>query len=310
MYSDIEFKMLQHGHRKKYKIINPSKPMLMVLKELSKLKVEDSSIRKSTLKDSLKDSEDFMKSHFNIHKIPCQTADGLRNFISARKDLSVSEMLNEYNEFGIETDPYKLPISLENQDFWYGRIGELGINYAIEEFLVEAKVIFSEIFLSEKMTNVTPRIISHEVTHSQLNSRKGSIQSYYNYEVLSIFIEYLHSIECDSSSKEFNLEKTLRYLSIAEDIMLLEEYNKKSTIVSPRNAVIHTMYLESEMKAIQLLEIYLQANPQIKKYILDYIQKIFDNEKTVEELLERFNITLEESSNYLKNKIFIKEKRG
>lgn len=310
MFSDIELKMLQHGHEREYKIINPSEKMLLVADKLNKLQIMDSSIRKSTLKASIVDSENFLKSHFNIHKVPHQTPDALREFIIKRRDLTIEEMLREYNEFGIEIDPYNLPMSLEQVDYRYGCIGEFGINYAIEEFLVKSKVIFDQIILSETITNLTPRIISHEITHSQLNSRKGSIKSYYNYEVIPIFIEYLHSIESDPTHKEFNLEKTFRLLNIAKDITLLEAYNNKTARIPLNKALIHTMYLESEMKAIQLLEIYLHSNQVIKQDILNCIQKIFDNEATVEELLERYNITLEGSFEHLKNKQIIKEKRG
>lgn len=166
MLSLTDIIMLQHGNKKEYKIIKPSKELIILGKELDKLKEGKIVLKKTTLKSAKKESEDFMKSHFNIHKILYQTPTALQDFISSRKNLSVEEMLKEYKRFGMKIDPFDLPISLVPKKCWYGKIGELGINYTTKEFLEKAPVIFYEIVLSENITNLTPRSLSHEISHT------------------------------------------------------------------------------------------------------------------------------------------------
>jgi len=91
-------------------------------------------------------------------------------------------------------------------------------------------------------------------------------------------------------------------MDLARDINILEEYSKKNNNISLDNALKCTMYLESEMKAIELFELYLSSTQNIKQDIINYIQKIFNGEMIVEELLAKYNITLKSSYQYLKKK--------
>jgi len=166
MLSLTDIIMLQHGHEEEYKIITPSESLIILGKKLDELRSEKILLHKSSLETAKKESEDFMKSHFNIHKILYQTPTALQDFISSRKNLSVEEMLKEYKRFGMKIDPFDLPISLVPKKCWYGKIGELGINYTTKEFLEKAPVIFYEIVLSENITNLTPRSLSHEISHT------------------------------------------------------------------------------------------------------------------------------------------------
>lgn len=300
MLTEVDLKMIQHGYEKEYKLINPSDELLQVASELNKQKIENSSIKKITLQEALIESEAFMKGHFIIHKVPHCSTSKLQSFLRERRQLSLEAMISEYNNFGKEIDPYNLPIVLHPTDsYLYGYLGEFGINFATDEFLSQAKVIFDSIVLSETITNLTPKTLSHEVAHSQLNSKKGSIKSYYNYEIIPIFIDYLHSFEKDESLVEYNLEKKLRYHDIARNITILRDYNENRKQISLPQAIIYTMYLESELKATLLFEIYLNSDKKVQNDILNYIQAIFNGNKTVEGLLDKYNITLQDGSNFL-----------
>lgn len=309
MLSDIEFKMLQHGHKIDYKVIEPSQDLMLVAALLSNSMFNKEKIKSSTLQRIRKESEEFMKSNFNIHKISHATVKEMKKFLKPRRNLSIQAMINEYNRFGKEVDPYELPIQQISKKYWYGYLAEIGPNQAIEEFYLKTKTIFSHITLSKVITNCTPQILSHEIAHSQLNSIKGSIKSYYNYEVIPIFVEYLHSLDKDYTLQEFNLEKQRRFNGISKYIYYLNNsYEEKNSSVS-RTSIIYTMYLESEMKALRLFDIYLNSSVSTKKEILSFIQRIFDGDKTVEELLSKYNIDLRGSCEFFKQTVFVKQKR-
>jgi len=102
MLSLTDIIMLQHGHEEEYKIITPSESLIILGKKLDELRSEKILLHKSSLETAKKESEDFMKSHFNIHKILYQTPTALQDFISSRKNLSVEEKENlelEFNEY-------------------------------------------------------------------------------------------------------------------------------------------------------------------------------------------------------------------
>lgn len=71
---------------------------------------------------------------------------------------------------------------------------------------------------------------------------------------------------------------------------------------------IFSQYLESTVKSLELFEVYINSNIQRQKDIFDSVQKIFDGKISVEELLDKYDITLDKSLKNLQ-KQYIK-KRG
>ena len=65
---------------------------------------------------------------------------------------------------------------------------------------------------------------------------------------------------------------------------------------------IYTMHIESVLKALQLLDVYINSNKSTQCDIKDFIQNIFDGKNYLEELLDNYNINLEDGS-----ELFIKD---
>lgn len=301
MLSAIDVQILQHGHEVEYKIIKPSKKLILVGKELEKLKFGKIILKKIELETATKESEDFMKSHFKLHKIPFQTNEVVNDHFTKNEYKSVSEIIRKYKSLTEMIDPYQLPINLEeNENYRFAQLEQIGINCNNRKILAQAPVVFQGITMNNIITNCTPSILTHEITHSQINSHKGITRSLYNLEIIPIFLQLVHNLEKDDDNLE--IDKVFRLTEIADCINCLTEYYNREKTYSADDLFELTKYLESTLKAFMLFEIYLNAKVNKQKEILALIQKIFNGELTVEELLEKYNITLKESSKLLQKK--------
>lgn len=296
MFSDIDVKIMQHGHDKEYRIMVPSKKIVLGAKEFLKCKFQVKMYKTNDLEKAQKESENFMKRNFKLHKIYQSTESDFAAFVRENRSLDKTEFIEAYNKYGSLIEPYLLPLNLVDEYFWFGYIYELGVNHAVEEFFTKTNLIFSRILISNIITNFTPSIITHEITHSQLDSVRGSIKSFYNTEVLPIFINMLHHLENDKSNLE--VEKIIRFEEISREIIALMRYELDEERLKLSMAFNHTMHIESVLKAFYLLDVYVNSNKSIQFDIKDFIQNIFDGKNTLEELLEIYNINLEDSTEF------------
>lgn len=243
-----------------------------------------------TLQVAIKKSEEFMKSHFKLHDIDYA--------IKNCNDQIISTSL---------INPYQIPIE-ETTD----HISTLESCY-IKDCNEYPKKFHVKIRINRKITEFTPSTITHEITHTQQESKEGILNYYTNSEVLTIFLEILHYIEKSSQSERAILSKIQ---TLANDIYSLKVLlNKKShpdkvplIFVEPAdvleaNIIETNTYIESTLKALNLIDIYINSNENIKKEIINYIQNIFDANRSVEDFLEYYDTTFESSLNTLQKKI-------
>lgn len=301
MFSDVDIKILQHGYDREYRVILPDEGLFSAAKEFLKGKINLNIPKIYDLDLAKSQAEYFMKKNFKLHKIYFSDEKAYSDFFHKNKHLEKNTFIEEYNKFGSFIEPFSLPISLIDEDFWFGYLLELGINQPIEEFFTNTKTIFSRMLISRIMTCFTPSIIIHEITHGQLNSIKGAMKSYYNYEVLPIFINMLYHLENDSLKSNFEVEKVVRYKEISTEIIGLLK-NQQEKYLNESLQFIYTMHIESVLKALQLLDVYINSNKSTQCDIKDFIQNIFDGKNYLEELLDNYNINLEDGS-----ELFIKD---
>lgn len=301
MLSSTDIIMLQHGNKKEYKIIKPSKELILLGKELDKLKEGKIVLKVSNLNSSKKESETFMKSHFNIHQILHQDGKVLDEYLSRHEFRTATGVARVYKNLAKKIDPYKLPIkTVDGKDCRFAELEEISPNCSMTKVISKSPIIFQGIKMTSLITDCTSSILSHEITHSQIDSHKGITQSYYNHEVIPMFIQLVENFEKDPKSLE--IDQIFRLLEISGLIESLEEYHYNGKYYSDDDLFDITKYLESAMKSFLLFEVYINANKSEQRAIFDFIQKIFDGKKTVEELLEIYNITLKRSSKLLQKK--------
>ena len=129
------------------------------------------------------------------------------------------------------------------------------------------------IFVSNYNTNSMQASYLHEIMHSQLFVYKN-IEKEINEEVLPIFIELLYGYYHNTPQLLYRLRLIIKYL---------EEYKE---IESSKT------YISSTLKAIELFELYI-SNNTIGKEIIDDISKVFDYDITLEKLLDKYEISLD-----------------
>lgn len=253
---------------------------------------------KSTHKDALEESENFMKSIFKLHKIFYTTVEEIEEIAPDDANYSDLDFLEAYNCLGQELDAYKLPIKIENTaDSWYGIITNPVLGFDDLSLVSKEKIMFDYIGLSNKATRLTGRIISHEITHSQIDSNKGATRYYHNYEVLPRFIELLHNTPSADDTFFNNILIMNQEHSLLEKINYLHFQTKFSqnnpNLESSESNLEHSTYLISSLKAFNLYEIYLNSTSKGKQKLINQIQNIFDGEMVVEELLAKNKVSME-----------------
>ena len=106
----------------------------------------------------------------------------------------------------------------------------------------------------------------------------GSVNNFFNSEVLPIFIEIIYQYEN-------NFLSTYRINHLQFLAAKLNENNKINN-----NTFYYMLYYVSIVTAYKLFNIYQNGNIFIKNEILNNIQFVFDNKFTVEELLDKYDL--------------------
>lgn len=263
------------GYKQKPDIIYPTDQLIETLNQLPYIDVNNvtSPVRSMPLQAVFNDTKCFFDSTYRLHKIPHVKYLRLGK-VNFRLVKSVS--------------PYKLPVfPIDRQDVLEGSI--------LEEFHLEPQrepiILFRGIELTRPTHEQSSTTYVHEITHTQLDSLRGSIQEYYNMEVICLFNELYHSAVLSQDERILILDDKRRLFemrTIVEELLSHKNGQKQCT----RDELLNNCkYLISDLKAYNLFCIFYNGNAAIRNEILDDIQSIFDGYMTVEELLLKYDIT-------------------
>lgn len=274
-----DHEIVLRGYNPTPDIIFPSDSLCETLNNLSTLDINNISkkVRQMSLQDVFRDTKYFLDYNYRLHKVPYV------------KYYKVGKLLMQMVK---NISPYKLPlIGIETEDFLVGSI--------IEEYQVDKEnqpyVLFRGIELTKKTNEQSSATYVHEITHSQIDSIQGSIKNFYNMEVICLFNELYHSAVLDSNEERLKFNDARRIFEMKTIASELSSHEKGITIL-PRDTLLEDCkYLISDLKAYNLFITFYYGNNKIKCEILDCIQAIFDGYMTVEELLDKFDITYESS---------------
>ena len=167
---------------------------------------------------------------------------------------------------------------------------------------------YRSIYLTNRPTVTTKLAYSHELAHTQLNHVPELIKNYTNSEVVSIFIELLHAYEASENEEVLRLHDIRRLSELITLIDEISKLNKKKfepNTIDDDNAIEASTYIHSILKAYNLFMKYYYGDIFIRKSILTYIQKIFDHERSIEEILSDYDITFENSQDIERIKKYI-----
>lgn len=259
-------------------IINPSDKLIETLKLYDSLPIAQKNygIHQMSINDALYDAQTFLLYYYKLRKVPT---------------VNIYKLLGHQVHIGKSINPLKLPINLINRDdIFSGSVTEVITNR-------DPHIIFREINLNSQITEQTSSSYIHEVTHTQIDSLKGSIQEYYNLEIISIFNELFHASILGSDERILRLNDSRRINEMYVTAEELRDYHNGKSPMNRDELLDCCKYLISDLKAYQLFAIFYSASDAIKNELLDNIQSIFDGYMTVEELLNKYEITLESVEN-------------
>ena len=292
--------MLTYGQDVEFKIIKPSKKLILIGEKLEDLANATYHLESMPIEEATIHSENFMRNNFNLHKVPYADDDFDKELskVEIEEEEDLLQILPNYYRM---IDPYELPQNLIHEDFRGGELSEIFFDsLEKEEVLRKIPVLFSSINLTFNTSNSTIGSISHEITHTQINSTKGSCKSFYNNEVLSIFLQLLSLRNYDENLSE--MEKSFRLLDIQALTEFLSTEKQSDDSPSYLDAMESSQYLESTLKALNLYDCYLKLSQAGRTNMLNDINRILKGEKTVEDLLNKHDITLKESVKKLEKK--------
>ena len=151
---------------------------------------------------------------------------------------------------------------------------------------------FEDITLDNNLGTNLVSFYAHELVHTQIEKNMYTLlENYFDREFLSIFIELVISNYCNDIYNHNTFEKRLEILKYQFD------FYKNNRI----NNLVRS-YLVSSFKAFHLYDIYLNSSTEMKKEILNDVERVFKEEITIGILLNKYEIDYDNSKKikYLK----------
>ncbi len=293
----IRTNMLIHGHNPVVDLISVDKKLVDMAAILAMNEDYENvqfRIEREKLREALNKSRIFFQSYFNLHKVSYANDLILKIKLTGKKVRDEDELIKLYNNVGRDISPFKLPVKLVNKPYYYGNVALLTNLSEDEEFLKNMKLFFKNIDLSNKTSSITSVCYVHEIVHTQLESLKGSVEDYYNSELLSIFLELVYSyMQGEEVLSEVLKNRINLFLC---DIDGVFKYVLKMDMREGKwENIIGCKYIVSTLKAFNLFFTFYYGSNNTKKYILNCIQDVFDGKYTLEDMLKKLDITYENS---------------
>jgi hypothetical protein len=252
---------------------------------------QDIYVNPMNKKVAIRVGRQFFYRHFKLHDIWQVDHDAIKKIIG-EPPYTVQQLLDAEKECERYIHPFTLKIVFKrNMGLFDGELLAKTYTKELEEGIARAQASFLKVNLSSKVTFVTPPVYVHEITHSQLQSRLGSVRYYKNIEFLPLFLELVCSNEM--TNDEYVLHIMEKFLA-NEIIKYRNElmHHEDGSYRMDRDQLLSTgKYLSSTISAFNLFVEYYQGTTAEKKYILQEIQKIFDGLQDLEEFTKRIGIS-------------------
>ena len=178
-------------------------------------------------------------------------------------------------------DPSHLKVKFKHISQWDSRV----VLREIDEPNYK-NIAFNKIILPRVDKKLTSTIYAHELSHTQLMTANGGCNSIYNEETIPILMEFIFADSLDNTSKTMKYVNNERLISVRNFINNLTLGNR----LSFEYRVMCEKYIISSLHAIELFRIYQKSPDNIKKEMLKDIKSIFDSEKNVEDMTDKYNV--------------------
>ena len=279
----IEEEIVLRGYEQEPEIIIPTKEIVEISPILDDPFLELLPVHKEKIKKTKNSTIDFYETFFKLQRVPYFIERKIGPFITTKAG---------------DIHPFALPLKQEKDtDEFYGSLNE--VIFFTEPYKT---IYYKSISLSQNITELSKLAYTHEIAHSQLNHVRGLIKEYYNTEVISIFLELVHALELNDGEYLLTAHDSIRLTELKYIIDELNKYYDRRNEPEIKKVLLEgSLYLQSTLQAYNLFIKYYNSPISIKKEILQSIQKLFDQERSLEELLSHFDISFDSSID--KNKI-------
>ncbi len=274
------------------------------IEEIDRIK-DNYTVHKMSDKEALKDTKIFYDEFLEVHNVIFYNTHKLGKFELVKLK---------------KVDPFKLPIRTVPYD------GDIFEGSVIEHLVPDLAPIatFRGIMLVHPYSEHTPISYTHELMHTQIDSVAGSVEEYFDAEVMSIFIELVFTFYCSKDERLLNLEDSRRIYEMAVCLESMRDYfeDKKNNDVKDTDLLIdgdrkglvetvyegsepnvlqsvratileNSKYLVSDLKAYDLFITFYFGNSMIKREMLNNVQRVLDGEITVKDYLGIYNVNSE-----------------
>ncbi len=269
-------------------ITSPNKEDLIHLNtELTSIEINLSPVRALSLKQVSMGARDFFRGHLKLYPIYYADSVKLISDVQEKKPETIKDWKRIVVKHRKKINPFNLPMTTSDEGNPITAIhhysGPINFMYAIKD----THPIFSSIELSFPITFQTIPSYVHEITHSQIMNRMGSVQNYNHKELLPFFLELASSQELDDVTNNIIKSMLDTVTSSISDIL---SYGYSDEIISNRMS-----YIISIMEAFHFYALYSSSNDSIKKAIMKDIQNTFKGKITIEDILDNYHISFDNS---------------
>lgn len=157
-------------------------------------------------------------------------------------------------------------------------------------------VAFKKIVVPKVDYRLASTIYAHEMSHVQMVSKDGGTNNIMYEELIPILMEFIFADKIDYSSFTLKYVKNERLMCICNSLNLLAMGNKLSYL----NRVTMEKYIISSIYAFKLFEMYYDGSIETRKEILHDINEVFDGNIVVDNMINKYNLDLEDKEKTIK----------
>ncbi len=280
MSSNMEKEAQRHGFTKGLKaprINDDYKKVSSFAQSYTVPNIYAKTMTENTVKRKTKDFYSALFSLHDVHILPAKYDPIFNKYLNSAAK-TTEGFISLIEKYAIVDSPFLIPTKQEVpfQDL-------TGILTYFADGLDESKIpIINNKIVMSPYTNLSPSFYANFICSTQLDRIKGSVPSYHDREVLSILMEKISAYQ--SHGDIFSKVERFRIIEFKKATRLIE--------ISPQNNFLWSFYI-STIKAEELFDHYISLSQDDKKAFLGDIQRIFDGEINLDDLLNSVEISLE-----------------
>lgn len=269
-----------HGCDQNYFNIPIDNNFLKLLRSIQ-IKQSERTISKPKKITGIKLGSDFLKFHFKLHNIDILPKYNVNDLIAYFSTLEKDDIKAIYNSLLVQVNPL---------DLKYEFIETLNNFTNVVYPVVGERPYFDKILFSNEIENtkLSETTYIHEIIHTQVESVLNSYKNIYNSEVLPYLCELIYTYEKALVDDGELLKYTLKNMF---DVVVLKANRVYDSNRYKFTYDVDRNYCSSILKAFCLFEIFQSfKSDDDRNLMIDNIQRVFDGNMTVEQLLNIYNI--------------------